>query len=228
MTNRLETTMINNMNAKPNHETTSRYHAQPGGNRLRGCAALAVLFTFGAPGARAEDPQVTITGGVRSGNPQFYDWKITNTHSAPIVFIHFPHYHGDNFEAPEDWNQEWENRAILGSKNAPGWCRASVEQPSAGIQPGGTVEFSMRVNRAGAIPRPGRVIVRFADQSEVVLDNVEVPSAKSFLERNIMMFAMAAIFIIALLVHAARSKAAKKQRLATPDQAGDPPEPAGA
>lgn len=149
----------------------------------------------------ADQPKVTIDGGVRAGNPQFYDWKVTNHHTTPIVYIEFPQYHGDTFEAPAGWAQEWKNRMMLGGKGAPGWVRTSVDDPGQGIPSGGSADFEMRLARAGALPRPREVTIRFADGTELIVANVEVPSAHSFLEQNIMVFSLAVIFIIALAIH---------------------------
>ena len=154
----------------------------------------------------ADQPKVTIDGGVRADNTQFYDWKVTNHHTSPIVYIEFPHYHGDTFETSEGWAQEWKNRSMLGSTDAPGWVRTSVDDPGQGIPPGGSADFMMRLARAGAMPRPGKVTVRFADGAQLIIADVEVPSAHSFLEQNIMVFSLAAIFLIALVIHLRRRR----------------------
>jgi hypothetical protein len=56
------------------------------------------------------------------------------------------------------------------------------------------------------LPRPGDVTIRFADGAELTVANVEVPSAHSFLEQNIMVFSLAAIFLIALAIHFRRRR----------------------
>jgi hypothetical protein len=185
---------------------------------LRRILQLGTFALLGATLTIAGDgPELTIDGGVRSGNPQYFDWKVTNHHNSPIVYIEFPHYHGDTFNAPDGWAQEWKNRMMLGGKDAPGWVRTSVENPGNGIRPGGSASFEMRLARAGALPRPGKVTVRFADGTELIVADVEVPSAHSFLEQNIMVFSLAVIFVIALAIHFRR-----RRRTAAPD----PPAPA--
>ena len=57
---------------------------------------------------------MAIEGGVRPSNRQYYDWKVTNHHTSPIIYIEFPHYHADTFGAPAGWTQEWKNRAMIG------------------------------------------------------------------------------------------------------------------
>lgn len=169
---------------------------------------LLVLSVVGGvlPTATADEPLVTITGGTDPHNAQFYKWSITNKHTSPVVFIEFPHYHADTFTPPFDWAQEWKNRAMVGGKDAPGWVRTSVETPTQGIQPGATASFEMRLARAGADARPGKVAVRFADGTKTVIAGVLLPSAKPLLERNAMAIGLATIFVIAVLVHLRRRR----------------------
>lgn len=201
--------MMSSMSAKQTH--ASRTHRQPPTPDVSSSLWRALLFGTlawlgAAATAGADPPKLTIEGGVRPGNPQFYDWKVTNHHSSPIVYLEFPHYHGDTFHAPEGWAQQWENRSMLGGKDAPGWVRASVDDPGNGISPGGSIEFEMRLARGGALPRPGKVTVRFADGAELIVADVEVPSAHSFLEQNVMLFSLAIIFGIALVIHFRRRR----------------------
>lgn len=168
------------------------------------------------PPASAETPLVTIQGGVLRANRQLYEWTVTNHHSSPIVLIHFPQYSGDTFNTPKGWSQEWKNQAKLGGKDAPGWVKAIAEDAEPGIAPGESAKFDMRLSRGGALARPGKVTVRFADGTEVVVRGVELPSAPSFLERNAMVIGLAAIFVIVLIVHFRRQR---KSRTATPPSA---------
>jgi hypothetical protein len=163
----------------------------------------AVIFVCGALTATvAAEPPVTIAGGARPDNPHFYEWVVTNASTSPIVFIEFPQYRGDTFTAPPEWSQEWKNRASIGGgKNAPGWVRTSVEHPAEGIAAGESAQFELRVSRAGALARLGEVTVRFADGTEVVVADVELPSAQSLLERNAMVIGLVVIIAIALLIH---------------------------
>jgi hypothetical protein len=102
-----------------------------------------------------------------------------------------------------------------GGKDAPGWVRTSVSDPAEGIPSGGSAKFEMRLARAGALPRPGTVAVRFADGTEVTVANVELPTAQSFLERNAMLIGLAAILVIALLVHLRRRRARRPAAAST-------------
>ncbi|MFQ5804855.1 MAG: hypothetical protein ACE5I3_00230 [Phycisphaerae bacterium] len=183
-------------------------------------AALTVLARV-VVAASADEPAVTITGGA-DGTGQFYEWKVTNNHTSPVVYIEFPHFRGDTFSAPAGWAQEWKNRAMVGGgKPAPGWVRTSVKDPAQGISPGDSARFVLRVSRAGADRRPGKVTVRFADRTEVTVADVELPTAKSFLERNVMGIGLAAIFALALLVHF------RRRRKPSPARAFSPPSASG-
>jgi len=166
-------------------------------------SALATTLALATPGS-ADQPLVAITGGVQEDNRQFFVWTVTNRHTAPIVFVEFPHYRADSLNAPAGWSQEWKNRAMLGGKDAPGWVRATVADALQGIRPGGSATFELRLARGDTLTRRGNVTVRFADGTQFVVAGVQVPAAPSFLERYVMVFGLAAIFIIAVLVHVRR------------------------
>lgn len=187
---------------------------------------LGTLMALGGAGTArgADSPRVAIEGGVRQDNPQFYAWKVTNHHTSPIVFIEFPQYHGDSFTAPPGWNQEWKGRAMAGTKGEPGWVRTSVDDPLRAIPPGGSAEFEMRTTTTGALPRPGAVTVRFADGTVVSVSGVELPTAQSFLERNVMGIGLALIFGIAVLVHLLRRRRKAASVAAARPATSDPPE----
>jgi hypothetical protein len=173
---------------------------------------FGVLILVGSTQAVAADQMpVTIEGGVLPTNTQFYGWTVTNHHTSPIVYIEFPHYHGDTFNAPPGWSSEWKNqRRVGGGKDAPGWVRTSVADPVDGILPGRSAAFEMRVSREGALTRSGRVTVRFADGTETIVADVELPCAPGFTEQNIMLFTLAGIFVIALAIHLRRRRKAPR------------------
>ena len=183
----------------------------------------AVILACGALTATvAAEPPVTIAGGAQPDNPQFYEWVVTNASTSPIVFIEFPQYRGDTFTAPPGWSQEWKNQAkIGGGKNAPGWVRTSVGDPAEGIAGGESAQFGLRVSRAEALARLGQVTVRFADGTEVVVADVELPSAQSLLERNAMVIGLVLIFAIALLIHFRRRATPAATPASAPPTTGD-------
>jgi hypothetical protein len=192
--------------------------------RRAGLRRLLVLSVVGGmlSTAAADEALVTITGGTDPRNPQFYRWSITNNHTSPVVFIEFPHYHADTFAPPSDWAQEWNNRSMVGGRDAPGWVRTSVETPTLGIQPGATASFEMRLARAGADTRPGKVAVRFADGTQTVIAGVLLPSAKPFLERNALAIGLAVIFVTAVLIHLRRRRKRPPAAASSPTAARGP------
>jgi len=172
------------------------------GRLVRAAGWLSLLALAGPRVLAADEPQVSISGGVDQTNRQFYRWTIVNRYTSPLVSVEFPQYHGDLFTPPDGWSQKWKNKASVGGgEDAPGWVRTAAKGPAQGIQPGGTVTFQLRVSHAGALTRPGSVKVRFADGSEVVLKGVQVPSSQTFFEQNIMVFGMAVLFVIAVVWH---------------------------
>lgn len=188
-------------------------------------AATLLCMVLGASrGAMAQEPLVTIEGGALPNNSQMYEWKVTNHHTSPIVFIHFPHYYSDSFFAPAEWKPEWKNQMKAGADDAPGWVQASVADPTRGIPPRGSVTFGVRQSRGGSfLPRPGEVTVRFADGTTKVVANVELPTETSMLERNAMGIGLAVIFVIALTFHFRRHrKTASAASEASPESAPPP------
>jgi hypothetical protein len=226
MTFRRRATMIGNRTMMRTKWITPRFGAfrlrrkpaSPCGLRPLG----AVILVCGVLRATvAAEPPVTIAGGVRPHNPQFYDWTVTNASTSPIVFIEFPQYHGDMFTAPPGWSKEWKNQSSAGAEDAPGWVRTSVGDPAEGIAAGESAQFELRVSRAGALARLGQVTVRFADGTEVVVADVELPSAQSLLERNAMVIGLVVIVAIALLIHFRRRSKPATTPASTSPTAGD-------
>jgi hypothetical protein len=168
--------------------------------------------------AVAQEAPVTITGGA-DATGHIYEWKVTNRHTSPIVFLEFPQYRGDTFTAPDGWTQDWKYRAMAGGTVKPGWVRASVADGGMGIQPGSSNTFRLRIARGGAERHTGSVTVRFADRTEVLVGNVEVPTRQSFLKRHVALIGLVIIVAVALSIHLWRRR---KHVRATP-----PSEPAG-
>ena len=179
-------------------------------------ALLVITALLAADSARADAPGVTITGGVDMENHQFYSWKVTNNSDQPLVSIQFEQYRGDTLDCPEGWTQDWKNRAMVGGgDDAPGWVRAYVENPANGLRTRHSIEFRLRVARGDVLARPGQATVRFADGTETVVENVEVPSTQSMIERNAMVIGLAAIFIVVLVWHARRRTRLQEQTAGT-------------
>jgi len=194
------------MPASPNNPTRRYRTIAASPRRVWLVLGVSILIATSVSPARAADPPVTIER-VAAESQQFFKWKITNGHTSPIVRLHIPQYHGDLFDAPPGWDQQWKNKAAVGGgEDAPGWVKTGVERPVQGIQPGRSAVFQLRIARVGAVSRPGTITVYFADGSEVAVAGVELPSAKSPLERHVMSIGLAVIFVLALLIHLHRQK----------------------
>jgi hypothetical protein len=167
----------------------------------------------GAPGiaqmAQGQEPKVTIAGGVRTDNPQYFDWTITNEYSSPIVKIEIPHTNGDLLEAPSGWGYKWLKGAEAPAELGQTVCRATAKEPNFGIAAGRGMKFSMRVNREGALPRTGTVRITFEDGKATIVTGVQLPSGQQTIERGVVTITLGAVFAIVLIVHARRRKRAE-------------------
>lgn len=177
--------------------------------RLR-LAAVLLIATLAMPAAVAD--RVTITGGA-DATGQRYTWTVHNHADQRIVAVVFPHYHADLFAVPNPpgesyWQAACTNLMQAGGTDAPGVCRAYVEDPRRGIAPNLSAEFSMRIAHVGAHSRPGQVTVTFADGSQTVVDGVELPTAPTFGERYIMAIGMFAILALIVFGQIRRRRAA--------------------
>lgn len=171
-------------------------------------ALLSAALVVG--GARGQAPLVEISGGADESR-QNYQWKVTNRHGSPIVFIQFPHFHADTFSVPNRWKQECTNLIGAGKPtHLSGVCTAKVVSPADGIAPGRAAEFGMRLALLGGDrPSPGRVTVRFADGTETIVEGVELPMATSILEKMVAPIGLALIFGIIVLFEVRRRRRAR-------------------
>ncbi len=143
--------------------------------------------------ARGQSPDVVIRGGADASGHN-YQWIVENRSGQPIVWIEFPHFRADTFTPPRGWKFECTHLARLGAgRPEPGVCRAWVETPTMGIVPGSSARFYMRVARAGALRRFGRVRVRLADGTELSVAGVELPTAPSVGERYVLLAGLAVL-----------------------------------
>ncbi len=159
--------------------------------------------------AQSNKQKVTITGGIDPSG-KLYNWTITNNYSKRIVFVSFPHYSASTFTAPFGWEVDCENLLNVGVANPQGDCEATAMDLSAGIPRSGSSKFEMQVPRAVA-RRPGKVLIRFADDTEYVVAGVELPQKESVGERYVPMIGMGGIFAIFLLVAWMRSRGKKSE-----------------
>ncbi len=115
--------------------------------------------------------QVLITGGV-DDTKHNYAWQLTNRSPKRVVSVEFPQYGADMFEQPEGWKQDCTNLVNVGWKKKAGRCIATSE---AGLGPGATAAFTMRIYGPGAPVGTGTVLVRFDDGSEAKIPGVTLP-----------------------------------------------------
>jgi hypothetical protein len=162
----------------------------------------AWLATAAAAAAADQGLRVSIEGDVDESGHQ-YRWTVTNRHQSPIVYLEFPHYHADLFQHPEGWTAH--NTEIVGISGGrkPGICSAQADS-SAGIQPGESAVFSMRIAPAGAKRGIGQVQIRFADGGKATVAGVELPREETFSERYTLMLGFAGLFVLYVVIRARR------------------------
>ncbi len=169
---------------------------------MRRCVLVAVfgVLCLSLPAGGQTEAKVRIVGGA-DGTGQNYTWKVTNLHDSRIVSVSFPHYHGDTFIVPTGWEQETTGLAQAGVKDAHlgGVCRAFVSNPKTGIGQRFDATFRLRIARTGAQRRPGEVTVQFADGSEAIVPDIELPTKPTFGERYIMAIGLGVIFLVIFL-----------------------------
>ncbi len=165
--------------------------------------AIAALVGSGAVAA-AQSPRVTITGGLKEDGG--YQWEIANQHTSPIVYVEFPHFQADMFSVPPRWKSKSTYLVNVGVEKRPGVCTAWVESPRDGIGAGGRAQFGMRVRQMEARMTLGEVRVRFADDNEVVISGVELPSRPGLLDRFGLLICFLILFGILALIVARKKK----------------------
>ncbi|MBU0641563.1 MAG: hypothetical protein KKB50_22115 [Planctomycetes bacterium] len=181
----------------------------------RGVAIMVLLAT--ATTTQAQSDLVTISGGVDATGHQ-YVWTVTNKHDSPLVFIHFPQSHADTFIAPAGWTA---SRNPPQARKGPPVGLAEAPSPKLGIQPGQSVQFTMRINAAGARRGFASVPVRFADGTEALVGGVAVPESPSKYEHFMVPVVFAVILVITVAIQLRRRR--KSEAAAEPQT---PPESA--
>jgi len=176
------------------------------------------------PAVGANTPKVTITGGVDITGDG-YTWTISNDYASPIVYVKFPHYHATLFFAPDGWSTQSTFLVNVGVKDRPGICTARAEQPASGITRGNAGTFRMRIYQPGTRRGLGTVLVRFADDSELKISGVEMPTPEAISDKYAPLIGLGAIFIIWLAIGARRR--AKARRAGASEEDPAPPVPQG-
>ncbi|MFO0840500.1 MAG: hypothetical protein U1D55_18485 [Phycisphaerae bacterium] len=159
---------------------------------------------------QADRAKVKIDGGPDETR-QNYVWKITNYHSSPIVYVEFPSHFADVFVAPNGWKSD----TSAGDK-----CVASTSTPEAGIRD--SAQFTMRVSTRQPPTGRGTVRVRFADGSEYLVPDVQVPRGQTVPER--LATPAALITALAILIATARRRARRDKKSDSTDDETRPPD----
>jgi hypothetical protein len=140
--------------------------------------AATVALTATVPSAMAGDADVIITGGADE-TQHSYNWQVTNRSNARIIRIEFPQYGADLFETPDTWGQGTQKEMNLvnvgWNYKEPGVCWAEPIPPYAGLAPGATAKFGMRIAGMGAMKSTGTVRIKFDDGTEGTVAGVELP-----------------------------------------------------
>jgi hypothetical protein len=169
--------------------------------------AFLILLSLSAL-AVAEEPKVSITGGLRPDG-SFYSWVVTNLSSSPVVSLEFPHYQADQFLAPPGWKSKSEYLVNVGVPDRPGTCRAWVESPKDGIPRQGKVSVTMRVRLLEARQGRGVVKVGFADGTTLEIAGVEIPMPPGYFERFGVLITLVILVGLAGLIAVRRQRRAK-------------------
>jgi len=165
-----------------------------------------MLTSLTASIAAAQTPKVTITGGVDDLRIN-YTWQVTNHHTSRIIYVEFPHFMAETFTPPKGWS--WDESTNMPKANVspkPGLCIGRVKSTIGGIAPSMTATFAMRVQTPTVKRRPGNVLVRFADGTEVTVTGVELPHRESKFEKYSTPIGIAALGILWLIVRTIRKR----------------------
>lgn len=186
---------------------------------LRPPLLLAALLLMQPAWARAEPPRATITGGVQADGA--YAWTVKNQHTVPIVYVEFPHYHGDLFMTPPAWQQETTYLVNVGVPDRAGVCTASVDNPARGIAPGRTAEFGLRISADGTRHGRGSARVRFADGTEFVISDVPLPVQPPTIEKYTGFVGVMLLALLIVVLEARRRRRARRMAAQAPPAAND-------
>ncbi len=181
---------------------------------IRSALALVGLIVGGVATSHADEPIVTIEGGMQDTDD--YSWEITNHGDKPIVYVEFPHFHADLFTPPRGWEIECTFLVNVGVPEKPGICTATATDPADGIQPGRTARFDMRIAKLETYRGEGEAKLRFSDGTETIVGGVELPRGLTLAERSGPALGFAVVVLIMILV----GTRARKKRAAA-DEPGD-------
>lgn len=157
--------------------------------------------------ASADATPVTITGGQDVQNRFLWRWAVTNNGESPIVSMQFPHFRAKSLFYPKHgWTEEVTHRTGLGAKEENGVFILRTDDPSAAVQPGGTIEIGLEVGRRGAHGVPCAVVVTLADGRTIEIPRVDCPQQQAVLARNAKLIGLAAMFGVFVLYRYAKGR----------------------
>jgi len=163
---------------------------------------------------------VEITGG-RDVTGQWYNWVVHNHCDSAITYVEFPHYRVDVWLAPEDWQIKVVTHGdARRSKERPA-LKAWTDDPALSIQPGDSAKFTARIRRGGAYAGTGTVTIRFADGSELRVDDVDVPCLPPLFERVGMPLALALLLGLFLVYRRAKRARGATKQVSLPPSSSD-------
>lgn len=146
--------------------------------------------------------RVDVTGGADFSGHE-YTWTVTNLHTSPLVYVALPGHHVDLFTVPEDWTFQ---------RIASGLVATAGQ--GAAIVTGRDATFKMRVEPKGAKRGRGNMTVRFADGTQYIVRDVEVPQPESNAETYMPLLGLAMMLLVIIM---ARRKRARRRSVPDSD-----------
>ncbi len=157
--------------------------------------------------AGGAEPAAVVRGGA-DVTGQVYTWVITNRRDSPLIYVSFPHYRGGAFVAPDGWDTSESTYLVgVGVEDRPGVCVARAPSASDGIRVGRSAEFRLQLAAGGARHVQGEMTLHFADGSEAVIPEVELPYREAVGDQFVTLLGLGAIFGGWLLLRYVRSRA---------------------
>ncbi len=148
----------------------------------------------GLPGGADDFRLVEVSGGADFSGHE-YTWKITNRHTSPLVYLAIPGHHVDVFTVPEDWTFKRIASGLV-----------ATAEPDAGIATGRDATFKMRVEPKGAKRGRGNITVRFADGTQYIVRDVEVPQPETNAETYMPLLGLAMMLLVVIMARRKRTR----------------------
>ncbi|UCG46312.1 MAG: hypothetical protein JSU94_12485 [Phycisphaerales bacterium] len=131
--------------------------------------------------AEFENDRARIVVSIQSN---IYTYDVTNLGESEITGFEVTQHAAYNFKAPEGWQIDISKHLF----------KATADAPPAGIQPGRTGRFSMRVSSEGAVLGRGTVKLIAESGEAALLEDVLVPVGEP--SSHVLIVAAAILFIV--------------------------------